>query len=90
MFKSSKENNNAKSLVKTILIAFFDDKVIIHHEFVPEKQIVKVYFYKEMIKRLLAQVPRIRPEFQESESWYLLHDNAPEHSSGVVSEFLAK
>jgi hypothetical protein len=30
------------------------------------------------------------PEFQESGSWYLLHDIAPVHSSGVVSEFLAK
>jgi hypothetical protein len=28
--------------------------------------------------------------FQESGSWYLLHDNAPEHSSGVISEFLVK
>jgi hypothetical protein len=33
---------------------------------------------------------RFRPEFQESESWYLLHVKAPAHSSGVVSEFLAK
>jgi transposase len=31
-----------------------------------------------------------RREFQESASWYLLHDNAPAHSSGVVSEILAK
>jgi hypothetical protein len=32
----------------------------------------------------------IRPEFQESESCYLLHDNAQAQSLGVVSEFLAK
>jgi hypothetical protein len=36
------------------------------------------------------QVHRIRPEFQESRSWCLLHDNEPVHSSGVASEFLAK
>lgn len=43
-----------------------------------------------MIKRLIARVHRIRLEFQESGSWYLLHDNTPVHSSGNVSEFLAK
>jgi hypothetical protein len=35
-------------------------------------------------------VHHVRPEFQESGSCYFLHDNALAHSSGVVSEFLAK
>jgi transposase len=39
---------------------------------------------------LIARVHDVRPEFQEGESWYLLHDNTPAHSSGVVSEFSAK
>jgi transposase len=43
-----------------------------------------------VIKSLVARVHRVRPEFQKSGSWYLLHDKAPAHSSGVVSEFLAK
>jgi transposase len=47
-------------------------------------------FYEEVIKRLIARVHSVRPEFQESGSWDLLHDNAPAHSSGVVSEFSAK
>jgi hypothetical protein len=42
------------------------------------------------MKRLVPPVHCVRPEFQESESWYLLYDNAPAHSSGVVSEFMAK
>jgi hypothetical protein len=76
--------------VKTMLTAFSYAKGIIQHEFVSKKQTVNSKFYKEVIKRLLAQVPRIRPEFQESGSWYLLHENALTHSSGVFSEFLAK
>jgi hypothetical protein len=64
-----------KSRVKTMLNAFFDVKVIIHHEFVPEKQALKGNFYKEVIKKLIARVHRVRPEFQESGPWYLLHDN---------------
>jgi transposase len=65
-------------------------KGFIHHEFVQEKQTVNGRFYKEVIKGLIARVHRVRPEFQENGSWYLLHDNAPTHSLGVVSEFLAK
>jgi hypothetical protein len=57
---------------------------------VPEKQTVNSKFYEEVIKRLIAWVHHVRPEFQESVFWYLLHDNALAHSLGVVSEFLAK
>jgi hypothetical protein len=78
-----------KPWVKTMLTAFFNAEDIIHHEFVPEKQTVNGKFYKEAIKRLIAQV-RVRPEFQESGSWYLLHDNVPANSSGTVSEFLMR
>jgi hypothetical protein len=76
-----------KSRVKTMFTAFFDAKGIILHEFVPRKQIVNDKFRKEVSKRLLARVHRVRPEFQESGTWYLLHDNALAHSSGFVSEF---
>jgi hypothetical protein len=79
-----------KLWVKTMLTALFYARGIIHHEFVPKKQNVNGKFYKETIKGLIARVHRVRPEFQESWPWYLLHDSAPAHSSGVFSEFLAK
>jgi histone-lysine N-methyltransferase SETMAR len=63
---------------------------IIHHEFMTEKQFVNGEFCNEVIKKLIARVHCVRPEFQESGSWHLLHENAPAHSSGVVSEFLLK
>jgi hypothetical protein len=37
---------------------------------------------------LIARVYFVRPEFQESGSWQLLHNNAPAHSSDDVPEFL--
>jgi hypothetical protein len=43
---------------------------------VPEKQTANSNFYEVAIKRLIARVHGIRPEFQESRSWYLLHDDA--------------
>jgi histone-lysine N-methyltransferase SETMAR len=56
---------------------------------VSEKQTVND-FYKQVIKRLIARVHHVRLEFQESGSWYLLTDDAPTHSSVVVSQFLVK
>jgi hypothetical protein len=73
-----------------MLTAFFDAKGIIHHKTVRKKQTVSGQFYKEVIKRLITRVHRVRPEFQGRGSWYLLHDNAPAHSSRVTFEFLAK
>jgi histone-lysine N-methyltransferase SETMAR len=73
-----------------MLTAVFYAKGIIPHEFVPEKQTVNGRFYKQLIKRLIAQVHHVRPEFQGSGSWYLLHDNAQAYSSGSVCHFLAK
>jgi hypothetical protein len=55
---------------------------------VHEKQTVRYTCYEEVVKRLIAQVHSIRPEFQESGSWYALHNNAWTYSSGDVSEFL--
>jgi hypothetical protein len=79
-----------KSRVKKCWLHFFYVKFIIHYEFVPEEQTVNGTFYKEEMKRLIARVHRVRPDFQENGSWFLLHDNAPAHSSSVFSEFLAK
>jgi hypothetical protein len=89
-FKEAQKMRMKKSWVKTMLTAFFDTKGIIQHEFVLEKHTVNSKFYKEVIKRLIAQVRCIRPQFWETGSWYILQDNSLAHSSGVVSEFLAK
>jgi hypothetical protein len=86
----SSKSENAKIAGEKMLTAFFGGKGTIHRVFVPENQTVNAKFYKDEIKRLIARVHRRRHEFQESGSWYLLHDNAPAHSSGAVSEFLAK
>jgi hypothetical protein len=74
-----------------MLTVFSYSKDVIQQEFVPEKQTVKGKFlYNELIKRLIIRVHRVRLQFQESESWCLLYNNAQAHSSGVVSNFLEK
>jgi hypothetical protein len=56
----------------------------------PEGQIVNSAFYVEVIGRLLKRISRVRPQFRAEGSWFLLHDNAPSHSTLAVKIFLAK
>ena len=76
-----------KSKIKTLLITFYDSKGIIHEEFVPPGKTVNAVYYLGVMKRLLARICRVRPEYRESGSWRLLHDNAPSHPSTLVTDF---
>lgn len=78
-----------KSKVKTMLIAYFDAKGLIHHEYVPPNQTVNAAYYVEVLKRLRRRIQRVRPEYKQPGSWTLLDDNAPAHSANVVTRFLA-
>jgi predicted Abi (CAAX) family protease len=79
-----------KSCVKTMFIVFFDAQGVIHREFVPEGQTMNGQFYLGVMEWLLKQIRRVRPEFHNSKDWFLLHDNAPDHTAGVVARFLAR
>ncbi|UYV73753.1 hypothetical protein LAZ67_11000721 [Cordylochernes scorpioides] len=63
---------------------------IIHKEFVPAGQTITGEYYLNVLKRLIARNRRIRAEYRDEDSWCLLHDNAPSHSSLTVRRFLAK
>ena len=78
----------SKSRIKSMLIVFFDSKGIVHKEFLPSGQTINVAFYVEVLQRLRNRVARVRPEI--ADEWILHHDNAPNHASIVVKEFLAK
>ena len=73
-----------------MLVTFFDSKGIIHKEFVPTGQTVSGAYYIEVLKRLMGRIRRIRPEYRDPDSWCLLHDNAPSHTSLIVRQFLAR
>jgi hypothetical protein len=68
-----------------MLTVFFNAKGIIHSSRICAGD----KFYKEVIKRSIARVHCVWPGFQERWSPYLLQYNAPAHSSGDVSVFLA-
>ena len=77
-----------KSKTKTLLIAFFYNKGIIHKEFVPAGQTINSAFYQAVLNWLLQR--RVRPELNRTGKWMLLHDNVLAHSAIRVRQFLAQ
>ena len=42
------------------------------------------------MKRLLARIRHVRPEYRGKGSWRLFHDNAPAYRSTPMTDFLPK
>jgi len=38
----------------------------------------------------MARIRRVRLEYRDSQTWLLLHDNAPSHNAIIVRQFLAQ
>ncbi|GBL91735.1 hypothetical protein AVEN_71374-1 [Araneus ventricosus] len=74
---------------KVMLVAFFGNEGVVHHEFVPDGQSVNGPFYMQVLKRLREAIRRKRPAKWQG-GWSLHHDNAPSHTSIVVQMWLAK
>ena len=84
------DDNREGRPISAILITFFDGKGIIRWRFVPTGQTVTGAYYLEVLKCLMARIHRIGPEYHDPETWSLLHDNAPSHTSLIVRQFSAR
>ena len=71
-----------------MLICFFDQKGIVHKEFVPPGQTDSAAFYVEVLKRLRENVRRKRPDQWRNNTWLLHHDNAATHAALLTRRFL--
>jgi hypothetical protein len=45
---------------------------------------------EEVLSRLVQRIRRVRPQFQERGSWFLVQDNARVHTAVSIKQFLAK
>ena len=90
VFSYLKKSRLQKSKVKTLLIVFYNNKGIIHKEFVPVRQTIYASFYQAVLNRLLQWIPRVRSEFHRTGKWILLIDNATAHSQIRVRQFLVQ
>ena len=84
------DHNREGRLISAMLITFFDRKGSIHRKFVPTGQTITGEYYLEVLKRLMARIRRIRPEYRDPETWSLLHGNALSLASLIVRQFLAR
>jgi hypothetical protein len=70
-----------------MLIIFFDIEVIVHKEFVMANQTVISAYYRDALRRMLENVPRIRPELRRQKNWFLHNGRAPSHTSYLQGNF---
>jgi hypothetical protein len=70
-----------------MLVTFFDSQGIIHKEFVPPGLTVNKEYYVEVLFCLVQRMHRVRPQFQERGSWFLLHDNTRPHTAVSITSF---
>ena len=86
----SKKARISKSKIKVILIAFFNQKVMVNHEFVPEEKTANKNFHNQVLIRLHNRVRRSRRELWSYKSRLLHYDNAPAHKTISVRQLLVK
>jgi hypothetical protein len=65
----------------------YDVKGIVHHEFVPPNTLVNSDLYCDVSRRLRENMRQKRPELWCNHNW-LLHHNAPAHTSLKTTEFV--
>jgi len=78
-----------KLCVKTMLNVFFNADRIMHSKFVHEHTTVNSHYYLGVMGRLHAYGHHVSNGQLNSNSWLLLHDNAPTHCTLNVKQFLA-
>ena len=82
-----KKARQLRSNIKSMLICFFDQKEIVHREFVPPGQTVNAAFYVEVLKRLRENVRRKWPDQWRNNTWLLHHDIGPAHAALLTRWF---
>ncbi len=75
---------------KTMLITFFDSKMLIHLEYVPFGQTVNATFYLTVLKRLVVCIHRVRLEYHKPRGWFLLYDKAKPHTAHIIQQNFQK
>ena len=71
---STKEGKASEKQHPSMLICFFDQKGIVHKEFVSPGQTVNAAVYVEVLKRLRENVRGKRPDQWRNNTWLLHHD----------------
>ncbi|UYV84446.1 hypothetical protein LAZ67_X002198 [Cordylochernes scorpioides] len=85
-----KKARQVRSNVKVLLTVFFDCRGVVHHEFLPQGRTVNNEYYLQVMRNLREAIRQKRSDLWKNKNWLLHHDNAPDHTSLLVRDFLAK
>ncbi|UYV82559.1 hypothetical protein LAZ67_21002757 [Cordylochernes scorpioides] len=85
-----KKSRILKSRNKVLLVAFLDNKGIVHHEYLPAGQTVIKEMYLSILRRLREAIRKKGQKKWTNGDWILHHDNARPHTAHLVTSFLAK
>ena len=69
---------------------FFDSTDMIYMHWVPIGQTVNKEYYVEVLREFSKRFCRKNPALLKSGQWHFLPDNAPVHSSILVTDYLTK
>ncbi|UYV60576.1 hypothetical protein LAZ67_1001572 [Cordylochernes scorpioides] len=84
-----KKSRILKSRNKVLLVAFLDNKGIVHHEYLPAGQTVIKEMYLRILRRLREAIrKKKRPEKWTNGDWILHHDNARPHTAHLMTKIL--
>jgi hypothetical protein len=78
------------SKVKSMLIILLDMKGFVRKEFVLAGHAVNSAYCCGVLRRLLENVRRLRPEIWRHKTWLLHRDNAPSHTYLFTRECFTK
>jgi len=81
-----KNARQSKSDGKIMLIAFFDSKGMVYHNFVPPNTTINAAYYTSVLKTLRRHIMAKRPAILQN--WVLHHDNARSRSAKLTNELL--
>ncbi len=78
-----------KSKMKSLLITFFNSKSLLHHKFIPLRQMITSTVYLAVMKCLMRHICQVWPEYRKAGCWSLLRDNAPAHTTTIPMRYYA-
>ena len=85
-----KKARMSKSKLKVLLVTFFDNRGLVHHEFMQDSVTINQKTYLSILKNLRESIRKKRPDKWQRKDWFLHHDNARPHTAHSVLAFLAK
>ncbi|UYV79440.1 hypothetical protein LAZ67_17002625, partial [Cordylochernes scorpioides] len=79
-----KKSRILKSRNKVLLVAFLDNKGIVHHEYLPAGQTVIKEMYLDILRHLREAIRKKMPEKWPNGDWILHHNNARPHTAHLI------